>query len=281
MRLACRYTALEKTRALDGFNIVKITLNTTMKFHTFYTDNLPNFVIEDHQLCARKIGIEVIYHKHKITDESEDIFKLHGDFLNNLLEVASENEVVCFLDIDCLPYSLEDLENAFNWASQNKSFIGNAQNISHTHRRNRIYAAASMLMIHKKSWVTLGKPSLSYSKAGSEESLIDTAQALSLAADEVGFEYRALLPIGYDDEKKSYQLGPFCSYGGGTTYLGSWHFFRISELKQSKPAIWESRVSQILSGQEIIPNYQSITNSFERVRPLKKLFTKRIKNLFK
>lgn len=251
-----------------------------MKFHTFYTDNLPNFVIEDHQRCAQKIGIEVIYHKHKITNDSEDIFKAHGDFLSNLLESSLDDDVTCFLDIDCLPYSLDDLTKAYSWAKNNKSFIGNAQNISHTHRRNRIYAAASMLMIHKKSWVNLGKPSLSYSKTDSEESLIDTAQALSLSADEIGFEYRVLLPIGYDDNKKSYQLGPFCSYGGGTTYPGSWHFFRISELKKSKPTIWEDRVNQILSEQEIVPKYQSTTNSFERARPLKKLLSKRIKKFF-
>jgi len=251
-----------------------------MKFHSFYTNNLPDFVIQDHQLCAKKVGIEVVYHEHCLEKENSDVYKAHGNFFNGLLESANDDEVVCFLDIDCLPYSLEDLQKAYYWALTNKSFIGNAQNISHTHRRNRVYAAASMLMVHKKAWLELGKPNFSYVKSSTEESLIDTAQALSLAADEVGYNYRVLLPIGYDDAERSYQLGPFCAYGGGTKYPGSWHFFRISELKKSKPAIWESRVKQIQDNEKIIPIYKSITQDFERARPLRKILFKKLKSLF-
>jgi hypothetical protein len=34
-------------------------------------------------------------------------------------------------------------------------------------------------MIHKKAWIKLGKPDLSYSMNGSNETLIDTAQNIS------------------------------------------------------------------------------------------------------
>jgi hypothetical protein len=137
-----------------------------------------------------------------------------------------------------------------------------------------------MLMIHKKAWIKLGKPDLSYSMEGSDETLIDTAQNISLIADDLGFQYRTLLPIGYDDIDSSWQLGTICSYGRGTTYPGTWHFFRISDLKNHKPEIWERRVNEILHGNDIAPIYSSLNNYFERFQPFKKRVFNRVKRSF-
>lgn len=251
-----------------------------MLFNVFYTSDLPEFVLKDHKACCEKIGINVKYHQHEPNENFSIIYKAHGDLINKLLEDASDNDVVCMLDIDCLPYSLQDLKTAYNWAVINESFIGNAQNISHTVKRNRIFAAASMLMIHKKAWIKLGKPDLSYSMEGSDETLIDTAQNISLIADDLGFQYRTLLPIGYDDIDSSWQLGTICSYGRGTTYPGTWHFFRISDLKNHKPEIWERRVNEILHGNDISPIYSSLNNYFERFQPFKKRVFNRVKRSF-
>jgi hypothetical protein len=252
-----------------------------MIFHVFYTEDLPEFVVKDHKACCQKIGIEVKYHSAKPNEDFNVIYKAHGELINNLLENASENEVVCMLDIDCLPYSFDDLKQCYSWAKNNVSFIGNAQNISHTRLKNRIFAAASMLMIHKKAWITLGKPDLFFSKDKSDDSLIDTAQQLSLSADEVGFPYRTLLPLGYDDRDRSWQLGTLCAYGRGTTYPGSWHFFRISDLKNGRSKIWDERVADILAQRQIMPLYQSLNNSFEREKPLLKKISYKLKKLFK
>jgi len=252
-----------------------------MIFNVFYTSNIPNFVIQDHQSCCKKLGIKVRYHESPYSDDFNVIYKAHGQLINHLLEAAEINEVICMLDIDCLPYSREDLESAYSWAKINESFIGNAQNISHTSYKNRIFAAASMLMIHKKSWLTLGKPDLSYAMSGSDDSLIDTAQSISLAADEVGYPYRVLLPLGYDDHKSSWQLGPFCSYGRGTTYPGTWHLFRISDLINNPPKIWSQRVNEIINGKEIKPVHNSLNNHFEKFLPLSKRVKKKFKQIFK
>ncbi len=98
------------------------------------------------------------------------------------------------LDIDCLTYSLSDLKIAYNWVDENESLIGNDQNISHIISKNRIFAAASLLMLHKKSWIKLVKPDLPYSMNGSDEILIDATQNISLAADDVGYQYRVYCP---------------------------------------------------------------------------------------
>lgn len=252
-----------------------------MLFNVFYTSDLPDFVISDHKSCCEKVGINVKYHPYESNQEFSAIYKAHGDLINHLLEEADESEVICMLDIDCLPYSAQDLNAAYNWALTNQSFIGNAQNISHTVRRNRIYAAASMLMIHKKAWLKLGKPDLSFSKIDGEDSLIDTAQKISLIADDIGFQYRTLLPIGFDDTSSSWQLGTICSYGRGTTYPGTWHFFRISALKNSEPEIWKKRVHEILNEKEIIPIFSSLNNYFERFQPFKKRILNRVKRYLK
>jgi hypothetical protein len=136
-------------------------------------------------------------------------------------------------------------------------------------------------MIHKKAWLKLGKPDLSFSKTGNEDSLIDTAQNISLIADETGYQYRILLPVGHDDHKYSWQLGSICSYGKGTTYPGTWHFFRISDLKNDQPEIWKKRVNEILQGEKITPKYNSLNNYFERFQPFKMRLFNRIKRLTK
>lgn len=244
-----------------------------MIFNTFYTTDLPEFVISDHKACCQKLGIQVVYHPHDPKDDFDAIYKAHGEMINKLLRDAKNNETVCFLDIDCLPYSLIDLKAAYEWASINKSFIGNAQNISHNRMKNRPYAAASMIMIHKKAWLDLGKPNMSFYKFGEDQVLIDTCQQLSINADDLGFSYRLLLPIGYDDPQRAWQLGPWCAYGGGTAYPGNWHYFRISDLKNYKPQIWKERVQLILEGKELIPKFNSLTSKFEKYKPwYKRLF---------
>jgi hypothetical protein len=252
-----------------------------MIFNVFYTSDLPDFVLKDHKACCEKISISARYHEHQPSNDFALIYKAHGNLINQLLADAQDNDIVCMLDIDCLPYSLSDLKTAYNWVRENESFIGNAQNIAHTIRRNRIFAAASMLMIHKKAWIKLGKPDLSYSMGESDETLIDTAQNISLAADDAGYQYRVLLPLGHDDVTASWQLGPICSYGRGTTYPGTWHFFRISDLKVSKPEIWERRVHEILHGKSIEPIYSSLNNYFERFQPFKKRLFNRVKRALK
>ena len=223
-----------------------------MKFHTFYTDDLPEQIVTDHRKCAEKFGIEVIYHSEKYINY-DSTYTSHGKYMTKVLNESSD-DVLCFLDIDSLIYDGDFLKNLYNWVNENKSFIGNAQNISHTVMRNRLYAAAPMLIIHKKSWDILGNPNLNWFIQ--DHIQIDTAQILSLRADEIGFPYRLLYPIGYDGDNHR-SLGTYGNYGTGTLYPGSYHYFRISDFKESIPDLWKTRVNNILNNQKIIPNYSS------------------------
>jgi hypothetical protein len=222
-----------------------------MKFHTLYTNNLPEQLIEDHKKVCNHIGIEVQYHSEEFTTY-EKVYTAHGKFMTSVME--QEEEVVCFLDIDCLPHNKELLERAYNWAVENKSFVGNAQNISHTQMRNHIYAAASCLIVTKDAWNILGNPDFSWFMQDGIQ--IDTAQLLSLRADQIGMPYQLMYPIGYDGDNHR-SLGAYGQYGTGTLYPATYHYFRISKFKNQIPDLWTTRVNNILENQKIISNHLS------------------------
>jgi hypothetical protein len=171
-----------------------------------------------------------------------------------MTSVMQQEKVACFLDIDCIPHNKKLIETAYDWAVKNKSFVGNAQNISHTQMRNRLYAAASFLIVTQDAWNTLGNPDLSWFVQDGIQ--IDTAEILSLRADEIGFPYQLMYPIGYDGDNHR-MLGSYGNYGTGTLYPATWHYFRISEFKHSLPDLWTKRINNVLNQQKIIPNHSS------------------------
>ena len=221
-----------------------------MKFHAYYTENLSH-IQEDHKKCCDKLGLEVVYHKDKRHNNYEEVYSAHGHFMTSIME---QEEVACFLDIDCLPHQKLNIEKAYEWTKENNSFVGNAQNISHTQMRNQVYAAASFLIASKTAWRELGSPSLSWFVQDGIQ--IDTAQILTLRANQIGMNYQLMYPIGYDGPE-NYKLSGYGMYGKGTLYPATWHYFRISDCVNSTPAIWKTRVNNILEEEKIIPNYSS------------------------
>jgi hypothetical protein len=121
--------------------------------------------------------------------------------------------------------------------------------------RNHVYAGASTLMIHKECWEHLGSPSMSC-VFENDLTQIDTAQLLTLRADQCGFPYRLFYPIGYDGPEE-YELSGYGKYGRGTLYPATYHFFALTECLDNIPDLWTKRVENILNDQKIIPNYYS------------------------
>lgn len=222
-----------------------------MRFHTFYTKNLPEQLITDHKKVCDHIGIDVTYHIQDAITDYDTLYTAHGKFMTSVME---QEEVACFLDIDCLPHNLKLIQRAYDWAVENKSFVGNAQNISHTQMRNQVYAAASFLIVTKDAWNTLDNPNFAWFMQNGVQ--IDTAQLLTLRADQIGMPYQLMYPIGYDGPEE-YKLSGYGTYGTGTLYPATWHYFRISKFKDTIPDLWTIRVNNILEDQKIIPHYSS------------------------
>lgn len=222
-----------------------------MKFHSFYTKNLPDQLLSDHKKVCEYVGINVEYCIQDAMDNYDELYSAHGQFMTNVMD---HEDVACFLDIDCLPHNFKNIRKAYDWAVENKSFVGNAQNISHTEMRNHAYAAASFLIVTKDAWNNLGCPDLEWFMQ--EKTQVDTAQILSLRADQIGMPYRLMYPIGFDGPER-YELAGYGSYGTGTLYPATWHYFRISRFKNHIPELWSDRVDKILKDQKINPNYSS------------------------
>lgn len=229
-----------------------------MIFNCYYTDDIHPQIVEDHQKCSEKIGIKVNYFKDDHHDDDPDYaYNSHGKFLDSVMEESNE-DVVCFIDIDCLPTNKEMLDNSFRWSLKNKSMVGNAQNVSHGGVKALIYAAPSLLMISKKLWQNLEKPSFCWEFKDGRQ--YDTAQNFTIAAEVANVNYRLFYPIGYDQEtEKEWILSGYGKYGRGTLYPASWHYFRISDIKRNDkiPQLWSKRVNDILNNKKIIPNNYS------------------------
>jgi len=223
-----------------------------MRFYSYYTENLSH-IYEDHKRCCDKLELDVVYYKDKCYTDYDEVYSAHGNFMTSVLE-NEPDDVIGFLDIDCLPHHKSNIEKSYKWVQEHNSFVGNAQSISHTQMRNRIYAAASFLIVSKNAWKQLGSPSLSWFIQNNIQ--IDTAQILSLRADEIGMPYQLLYPIGYDGDIAGILSG-YGILGKGTLYPATWHYFRISEFVNAKPDIWIGRVNNILNNQKIIPNHSS------------------------
>ena len=227
-----------------------------MIFHTFYTSDLPKLLIDTHREVCKKIGLIVNYHQTTPCSEYNQIYSQHGKFMNYVIE-SSRDDVVGFLDIDCLPHNYVVIRNSYDWVRQNNSFIGNAQNISHTVMRNHIYAAASFLIVSKNAWELLDKPDFRWGMFNNIQ--IDTAQVLTIRADQIGLPYRLMFPVGFD-EGPAWELGSYGLYGVGTHYPATWHYTRISKFKSQVPELFLNRAEQILNGEIIVPKF--ISNFF-------------------
>lgn len=224
-----------------------------MRFFVYYSENIHSQIQQDHKKCCDKLGLEVVYFKDKCYTEYDEVYSAHGNFMTSVIEEEDE-EIICFMDIDALPFHKENIEKSYFWAREHNSFVGNAQNISHTQMKNRLYAAAPFLILSKTAWKELGSPSLSWFVQDGLQ--IDTAQILTLRADQIGLNYQMLYPIGYDGTGGN-KLSGYGMYGKGTLYPTNWHYFRISECIESVPELWTQRVDDILNDQTIIPNYSS------------------------
>jgi len=228
-----------------------------MKFNVFCTDNVQTdpqlaSILADHKAVAEHVGVEVEYHFKPFTAYDQAAYD-HGHMITDI--ISDNDGVSCFLDLDCLPYNLELLKVAYDWCSEYKSFIGNAQNVSHTAMRNYIYAAPSMLMVHRDAWVELGEPSMACVREmhSFNGEYIDTAQQLSLNAIEKNFNFQLLWPLGVDVPK--WQLKDNILTGTGTKYPGSYHYFQAATNISQNLDIWKMRVDNILNDEPIKSNH--------------------------
>jgi hypothetical protein len=236
-----------------------------MKFHTFYTTDLPDYVYEYHKSLHDEQKINVEYHCVNLQEDERyknhelPGYAAHGDMIDEIMQKADDDEVVCFLDIDCYITRPFVARSVFNTVKNQKIFAGNAQNISHNFLRNHVYAAASCFMIHKHAWTALGSPSLKYYELTEyEDVFVDTCMELSMRANDLGYPYMLIQPTGFD-MMPSMNMGPLGIYGKGTHYPFSWHLGRVSDIEKDykHQNLLIKTYLNVKCGELIFPTYSS------------------------
>lgn len=186
--------------------------NFTCALHTLAWTSVDPRVIESHKKVMAHFNLPVQY-------TVEDI--PHGLWMDHILENAPE-QVVGFIEIDCVPTNPNIVNICAIYAGKAKSFIGPAQAANHLHNNRHIYAAPCFHFMDRETWARIGK---SYS----ETDISDVGQMISMEADRLNIPYRTLYPTHFTRPAIDgyWALGNYGVYGVGTFFMGGiFHLFQ-------------------------------------------------------
>lgn len=178
----------------------------TVSINTLYWPNTDASIVKAHTDVMRHLGLEVNY-----SIDQRD----HGEWMDAVMQHI-EADIICFMDIDCVPTNRDVFDNAVEWVSKSKSFLGLAQASNHIKPGSHIFAAPAFLMVHKEAWAFLQKPTFR------AVPWADVAENFSLSAEMAGLRYRTLYPTHYykRPEEERWYLHTYGEYGIGTHFEG-------------------------------------------------------------
>lgn len=141
----------------------------------------------------------------------------HGAWMDGVLDDLADDDVVLFVDIDCVAMTADVIERAFASAAQGHIF-GAAQTANYLPNRHFIYAGPMFLCIAKSTWTRLGRPSL---LSGPEH---DVGMRLSDVAKSQGVPLDLIMPSFVC--RPRWPLADQACFGIGTFYAGAvFHLF--------------------------------------------------------
>ena len=184
-----------------------------MKFHTLAWPDVDKRITAAHQSVTQHLGVEVQY-----TFEAVD----HGRWMNNAM-MNSPDEIIGFMDIDCVPTNRGVVLKASSYVEWTQSLVGLAQVSNHIAPAIHVFAAPAFFIIHRATWIRLGMPTFEAS-AGA-----DVAESVSYAAEGKALRYRVLYPTHYEraPHEGAWHLGNYGSYGIGTVFHGGvYHLYQ-------------------------------------------------------
>jgi hypothetical protein len=82
----------------------------------------------------------------------------HGEFIDEQMNLAHQNDVMFIVDIDCFPLNVEVVNHAVNFA-KNGGLWGCGQVSNHLQDTSHKFAAPMFHAIAKKTWIDMGSPS--------------------------------------------------------------------------------------------------------------------------
>lgn len=204
-----------------------------VSIHSLYWDN-GSVLAESQKQVMDHFGVNINqYHLNGVG---------HGAWMNSIMDNAKE-DVIGFIDNDCVITNKDIVSVACNYAFDKESFIGVAQASNHIKPCSHIFAAPAFLFISKECYLKMGSPKFS------ENYRSDVAEEFSYIAEDRGIKYRALYPTHYERESTDglWALSNYGYYAIGTHFQGG-----VYHLYQGRYNInielFKQRCSEIING---------------------------------
>ena len=185
-----------------------------MRVHTLAWPDVDTRMVNAHESVVRHFGLTASYYR---------VHMPHGEWMDKVCkdEFETGSEVVCFLEIDCVPTCETIMARAYRWTKESRGVLGIAQSANHLDSRH-IYAGPAFYMVHRDAWKKVGK-------TFSEQSDCDVAQLFTKSCEGLGVPVRCLYPTHYlyPADEGRWALGNYGYFGRGTHYSGGvFHMFQ-------------------------------------------------------
>ena len=185
-----------------------------MRVHTLAWPDVDTRMVNAHEGVVRHFGLTASYYR---------VHMPHGEWMDKVCKDEFETgaEVVCFLEIDCVPTCETIMARAYRWTKESRGVLGIAQSANHLNSRH-IYAGPAFYMVHRDAWKKVGK-------TFSEQPDCDVAQLFTKSCEGLGVPVRCLYPTHYlyPADEGRWALGNYGYFGRGTHYSGGvFHMFQ-------------------------------------------------------
>lgn len=124
--------------------------SSSVKIITMYWDNIAPEIREKQSEVFKRMSYPIL--------QLERTGQQHGEFLDNQMHLASSEDILIFVDIDCIPLNQSIIKEAIEFAASG-GIWGCAQVSNHLSDPNHIFIAPLFHAIQKNTWLKIGSPS--------------------------------------------------------------------------------------------------------------------------
>ncbi len=230
---------------------IMTTPTSSVKIITMYWDNIA--------LEIRKKQSEVFQLMSYPILQLERTGQQHGEFLDTQMNLASTDDVLIFVDIDCITLNQKVIEEAIEFAKSG-GIWGCAQVSNHLSDPNHVFIAPLFHAIKKKTWLKIGSPS--YQRDDDN----DVGQRVTRQAE------AHHIPMHFSNPEFSlipkYRFQDLYPYGIGCFFNGGIFHLYESRRKEFR-SLFTQVCDSILNGQPI--NYLDLTNQALEIEAKRRL----------
>lgn len=216
-----------------------------IKLISMYWKNVAPEIIELQLKVFKSLGLKLL--------QLERTGQNHGEFINEQLRSAEIDDILIFVDIDCVVMNADVVFTAAEFA-KNGGIWGCSQVANHLEDNLHVYAGPMFHAISKKTWLKIGSPSYSGDKYN------DVGQFITRKAQSNNINIYMAKPL--------YSLIPKWRHGSGYPFgIGTFYEYGIFHLFESRKNTYNKLF--LLVGESIINknriDYLALTNIAKKI----------------